>query len=114
MPIINPHEYYVYIVTNTTRKVLYTGVTNNLCQRLTEHYLNRGTNHSFAGKYFSYWLVYFEDFQYINDAIAREKEIKNMLRRKKEDLINEFNPKWEFLNKSVCDEWPPPEDAHSR
>jgi putative endonuclease len=53
---------------------------------------------SFAGKYNSFYLVYFERFQYIQHAIEREKEIKGWVRRKKEALINEFNPGWRFLN----------------
>src|SRR5258705_5585317 len=76
MYIYRQHEYYVYIVTNPERTVLYTGVTNNLPQRLIEHYTNRGQPKTFAGKYYCYNLIYFECFQYINDAIAKEKVIK--------------------------------------
>jgi putative endonuclease len=68
--------YSVYITTNAERTVLYTGVTNDLATRLVEHYLNKGTSKSFAGKYFCYHLIYFERYENINDAIAREKEIK--------------------------------------
>ena len=70
------YQYYIYIVTNPERTVLYTGVTNNLSQRLIEHWVNKGNSKTFAGKYYCYNLIYYEDFQYINNAIAREKEIK--------------------------------------
>jgi len=101
------HIYYIYIVTNPERTVLYTGVTNDLHSRLSEHYFNRGVRKTFAGKYYCYNLVYFEEFSYINNAIAREKEIKGWSREKKLELIKTKNPDWAFLNKSVCLFWPP-------
>jgi putative endonuclease len=100
-------SYYVYIVTNPEREVLYTGITNNLRVRIIEHYQNRGQSHSFAGKYYCYNLIYYEGFNYINDAIAREKEIKGWRREKKLALIKQFNPCWTFLNGNVCERWPP-------
>jgi putative endonuclease len=54
-------------------------------------------------------ILFFEEFQYVNDAIAREKEIKGWSRAKKEALIKTKNPDWIFLNKSACDHWPPKE-----
>ena len=107
MYIYNRHLYYVYIITNTQRTVLYTGVTNNLSQRLTEHWMNRGDFKTFAGRYYCYNLVYFEEFQYIYNAIAREKEIKGWRREKKLQLIETRNPDWGFLNAQVCGDWPP-------
>ena len=101
------HEYYVYIITNPNRKVLYVGVTNNVARRLVEHYANRGREKTFAGRYYCYCLVYVEQFKYINDAIAREKELKDWRRERKEELIKEFNPEWRFLNEEWCGEWPP-------
>lgn len=74
---------YVYITTNPQKKVLYTGVTNNLSQRLIEHYMDRGTKNSFAGKYYCYLLLHFEEFNNPAEAIAREKEIKDWRRSKK-------------------------------
>jgi putative endonuclease len=112
--LISPHHYYVYLLTNTTKKVLYTGVTNDLRTRIIEHYLKRGDTTSFASKYFCYWLVFYEEFKYINNAIAREKEIKGWTRLKKEQLITSFNPTWMFLNKEVCGEWPPSKDVVPR
>lgn len=101
------HSYYVYIVTNINKTVLYTGVTNNLEQRLTEHFLSNSTKKTFASKYNCYYLVYYEHFQYILNAIAREKEIKGWTRDKKNHLIEMMNPAWNFLNKEFCKEWPP-------
>jgi len=109
MIVNSKHHYYIYIVTNPERSVLYVGVTNDLAQRLIEHYVNRGNTKTFAGKYYCYNLVYQEEFKYINDAIAREKEIKGWRREKKLVLINTMNPTWAFLNKEVCDGWPPKE-----
>ena len=99
--------YYIYIVTNPQRTVLYTGVTNDLVQRLTEHYLNRGKSKTFAGKYYCYNLIYYEEFTNILDAIDREKEIKGWRREKKVRLINNKNPNWDFMNNTVCRIWPP-------
>ena len=107
MYIYKIHLYFIYIVTNPERTVLYIGVTNNLDLRLAEHYFNRGSSESFAGKFYCYNLIYFEEFQYINDAIAREKELKAWRRSKKEALIKKKNPDWTFLNKIVCRCWPP-------
>jgi len=73
MYIYKIHLYFIYIVTNPERTVLYIGVTNNLDSRLTEHFFNKGKPKTFAGKFYCHNLVYFEEFQYINDAIAREK-----------------------------------------
>jgi len=107
MPKINPHQYSIYIVTNPQKNVLYTGVTNNLVRRIFEHWTNRGKDDTFAGKYYCYNLIYFENFQYIDRAIAREKEIKGWRRQKKLDLINTTNPSWIFLNASIFGGWPP-------
>jgi len=103
---VSSREYYVYITTNPSRTVLYTGRTNNLPQRITEHWLKRVTKDTFTGKYNCYNLLYFEHTKYVLNAIAREKEIKGWLRIKKEALIKEFNPKMEFLNNEIMD-WPP-------
>jgi putative endonuclease len=109
MYIYNRPLYYVYIVTNPERTVLYTGVTNNLPQRLIEHWMNRGNSKTFAGKYYCYNLIYFEEFKYIYNAIAREKEIKGWRRDKKLQLIDTKNPDWFFLNAQTCEHWPPKE-----
>ena len=108
------HQYFVYITTSSRKTVLYTGVTNDLEQRLTEHYLNRGKSDNFAVKYYCYHLVYYEKFKWINDAIAREKEIKGWIRDKKIALIKTENPTLRFLNHEVCREWPPGPGASIR
>jgi putative endonuclease len=90
-------NYYVYITTNPSKAVLYTGVTNDLERRILQHYENKGDKKTFAGRYFCYKLIYFEYFTSIKEAIEREKEIKNMSRQKKEELINEKNPGWSTI-----------------
>jgi putative endonuclease len=99
--------YYIYIVTNPERKVLYTGITNNLIRRLIEHYWQKGKQETFAGKYHCYNLIYYEIFLNPTDAINREKEIKGWRREKKLALIKTINPNWSFLNGTVCEGWPP-------
>src|SRR4030095_1622929 len=101
------HEYYVYILTNPGRTVLYTGVTNNMRKRIMENYLDRGKDKPFAAKYSCYFLLYYELFDYINNAIKREKEIKKWSREKKEDLIRSKNPEMKFLNDELFGKWPP-------
>ena len=92
------HTYYVYILANPNRSTIYIGMTNNLSRRLQEHKSNRGTKISFAGRYYCYELVYYEVHQYVNNAIAREKELKKWSRVKKNALIESFNPSWYSLN----------------
>ncbi|GHV02419.1 endonuclease [Bacteroidia bacterium] len=88
-------EYFVYILTNASRTVLYIGVTNNLQTRLACHG-NGGS--SFTARYAVYYLIYAERFTDITEAIAREKQLKGWTRRKKEELIATLNPDWQFLN----------------
>ena len=108
--------YSVYILTNFTKTVLYIGVTNNLPQRLIEHYLEKDNplSTAFTAAYKVIYLVYYEDFDYVNDAIAREKEIKKWRREKKDLLIDKMNPKREFLNKELLGEWPPSNAMHRK
>jgi putative endonuclease len=73
---VNKKLYYVYILTNKIKTVLYTGVTNNLEQRLIEHYIDRIKKKIFTGKYNCHFLLLYETYQYVNDAIAGEWEIK--------------------------------------
>ncbi len=75
--------YYVYILTNKIKSVLYIGMTNNLEQRINEHYIDRIDKKHFTGKYNYHFLIFYESYKYVNDAIAREKEIKGWLRIKK-------------------------------
>ena len=101
------HEYYVYIVTNSGKTVFYTGVTNNLSRRLIEHWENRGGKSTFAGRYYCYYLIFYEKYKYISNAISREKEIKGWRREKKLTLVKNMNPDLSFLNAAVCGGWPP-------
>ncbi|MCX7549350.1 GIY-YIG nuclease family protein [Xanthomarina sp. F2636L] len=98
MKTIGTHNYYVYIVTNKTKTVLYTGVTNNLKERLYYHNNPLPFSKAFTTKYNCFYLIYYEHFLEVNDAIKREKQIKGYSRAKKETLINAFNPTRKFLN----------------
>ncbi|TCJ13946.1 GIY-YIG nuclease family protein [Flaviaesturariibacter flavus] len=92
------HRYFVYILTNAGRTVLYTGVTNDLARRLQEH--AGGTHDGFTKKYRVRHLLYYEEFGWIQEAIAREKQIKSWPRRRKEALVGSVNPGWVFLEGS--------------
>lgn len=93
------HTYYIYIITNKAKTVLYTGVTNHLKIRLLQHSENINSgNKTFASNYNVHFLLYFEKFSWIQQAIAREKEIKGWRKEKKLDLIKTINPDLEFLN----------------
>jgi putative endonuclease len=83
------------MMTNRTRVVLYTGVTNSLEGRLWHHGNSR--RGSFTKRYKVNRIVYFECYNDIRDAISREKEIKAWRREKKNDLVRTLNPKWEDL-----------------
>ena len=90
--------YYVYIVTNNSG-TLYTGMTNDLKRRMYEH-----KNHlipGFTRKYKITKLVYYDETDDVNEAIAREKQIKGWLRKKKISLIESVNPDWNDLS----EEW---------
>lgn len=96
------HHYFVYITTNDNKTVLYTGVTNDLPFRLQHHHQDAlQKRQHFSGKYSCYHLVYYEYFENIEKAIAREKQLKGWRRYKKEALIEAFNPQWRFLNEEV-------------
>lgn len=84
------------MITNSRNTVLYTGVTNNLERRMYEHKnkLIRG----FSERYKLHKLVYCEETNDINAAIAREKQIKGWLRSRKNALVNENNPAWDDLS----------------
>ena len=89
----------VYILTNATRTVLYTGVTSNLRNRMAQHASGNGS--IFTRKYRVHTLVYAEFFPRMNDAIAMEKRIKSWPRKKKIELIEEQNPEWHDLFKGM-------------
>ena len=85
--------YCTYIMASRSR-VLYTGVTNDLARRVSEH--KRGLS-GFTGKYRVTRLVYFKEFADIREAIAREKAIKGWKRSRKIELFENRNPTWEDL-----------------
>ena len=96
------HNYYLYITTNPKKTVLYIGVTNDLDRRVEEHQEDCfGARKTFAGKYFCYNLIYYEYYPNIEEAIGREKYLKGLIRKKKEALINFFNPEWRFLSSAA-------------
>jgi len=82
-------------MTNKLNTVLYTGVTSNLKRRVYEHKSKQ--IEGFTKKYNVNKLIYYEDFDEINDAIEREKQIKGGTRQKKIDLIASMNPAWKDL-----------------
>lgn len=90
---------YIYIMTNPSNKVLYVGVTNSLKRRIAEHADGRGS--AFTSKYDCHKLVYYEVFPDIEQAIAREKQLKHFKRAWKEDLISGLNPGWVDLGVSI-------------
>ncbi|PHR73686.1 MAG: endonuclease [Lutibacter sp.] len=102
MKTLGTHNYYIYILTNKGRSVLYIGVTNDLNHRIRFHKENANLNKkAFTSKYKCFNLIYYEHFNDINIAIAREKQIKGWTRVKKETLIEGFNSKWKFLNNEI-------------
>lgn len=88
------HNYWVYIVTNKPNGTLF-GVTGGIDDRMERH--SNGNGSVFTSKYKLFKLVYFEEFQYIDDAISREKQLKNWHRQWKINLIEESNPNWDDL-----------------
>ena len=93
-------RYYVYILTNKNKNVLYTGVTNDLMRRVYEH-KNHFDKNSFTAKYNVTSLVYFEETSDVKAAIEREKQIKGWNRMKKFFLVREKNPTMEDLYPSL-------------
>lgn len=87
--------YFIYILSNSSHTVLYTGVTNDLVRRTFEH--KKKITGGFTSKYNVDKLVYFEKFDFIDLAINREKQIKGYSRAKKVALINSVNPLWKDL-----------------
>ena len=88
-------QFFVYIMTNKSNRVLYTGVTSNLIRRVSEH--KEGLKGGFTARYFVHKLVYFETYSEAMTAIEREKQIKAGPRRRKIALIEGMNPLWTDL-----------------
>jgi len=90
------NQYFVYILTNKSNKVLYIGVTNSLERRMYEH-KNKMID-GFTKRYNLTKLVYFEETSDVRSAIEKEKKLKNWHRNWKIKLINDFNPEWKDLS----------------
>ena len=88
-------EYFVYILTNRSG-TLYTGMRNDLHARVYEH--KHKLTKGFTSRYNIDRLVYFEAYTDVREAIAREKQIKGWLRKKKIDVIESENPEWRDLS----------------
>ena len=88
--------FYLYMMTNRSRVVLYTGITNSLVRRVWEH--QNGDIEGFTKKYKVNRLVYYENFDDPRHAISREKEIKGWRRDRKNALVETLNPKWTDLS----------------
>lgn len=90
---------YVYIMTNRSRSSVYIGVTSDLERRVWEH---KSMNvPGFTAKYRCVYLVLIEEFSSMDDAIAREKQLKNWSRGKKDALIVASNPRWQDLSAAL-------------
>ena len=87
---------YTYIITNHARTVFYTGVTGNLAARILQHKNNEGCE--FSKKYRCKYLVYYEEFEYVLEAILREKQLKKWHREWKVNLVKSFNPELKDLS----------------
>jgi len=95
------HKYYVYILTSQRNGTLYIGMTNDLQRRVYEH--KSGTIKGFTQKYGVSLLIYFEEFQHVQQAIERENNLKKWKRAWKLKLIEEENPNWDDLAKDWYD-----------
>ena len=85
-------KFHIYIVASKSRRI-YVGMTNDLFDRVMQH--KKGEIEGFTKKYKINRLVYFEKFRYVNNCIAREKQLKGFSRTKKVALIEAMNPTWE-------------------
>ena len=89
-------QFYIYILTNRYRRVLYIGITNDLSRRLAEH--KQGLVKGFTAQYNLRYLLYYEIWDTVEQAIAREKQLKNWHREWKFNLIKESNPNLKDLS----------------
>ena len=87
--------YYIYIMTNKNNNVMYIGVTNDLERRIREH--RSGLCDGFTKKYCINKLIYTEEYSDVNEAIAREKQLKGWSREKKNQLVRKTNPTFKEL-----------------
>ena len=99
MASLKKHEYCTYILTYRANTVFYIGVTSDLTGRIWQH--KNKTFDGFTSRYNLNKLVHYEEYQWIHDAIVREKQLKGGSRQKKIDLIVSTNPGWLDLS----DDW---------
>jgi len=92
---LREYRFYVYILQSCSRRALYIGMTNNLHRRVFEHKTRR--HEGFTDRYNTVRLVYWERYEDVYKAIAREKQVKRWRREKKMWLIQRFNPGWKDL-----------------
>ena len=90
--------FYVYIMASESG-TLYTGFSNYLYERVHQH--KNDLIDGFTSKYKCHKLVYYEEYEYVMDALEREKQIKRWNRKKKENLIKMLNPQW----KDLAEDW---------
>jgi len=90
------YRFFVYMLNSSSRRALYTGMTNAVIKRVNEH-RSQTDKRSFTAQYRAYRLVYYEEFADIDRCIRREKEIKGWTRAKKDALVESMNPKWRDL-----------------
>ncbi|MBR5271901.1 MAG: GIY-YIG nuclease family protein [Clostridia bacterium] len=91
--------YFVYILTNKTNSVMYIGVTNDLGRRIYEH--KNKIVEGFTKRYNVDKLVYIEEYSDVNDALAREKQLKRWVRSKKNALVETLNPDWDDWGENI-------------
>ena len=95
-----PREPWVYILANRRRGTLYTGVTSNLAERVFRH--RQGLTPGFTSRYGCNRLVFFEKYERMDEAIAREKQIKGGSRGRKISLVEAINPEWKDLYETLA------------
>ena len=96
------YNFWVYIVTNLHESVFYVGMTNDLARRVNEH--RSGEGPGFTSAYRCRKLIYYEHCTHVQDAMAREKQLKKWSRQKKLALIATLNPRWRDLAPEVLGE----------
>jgi putative endonuclease len=93
------YDFWVYIMTNKLGSVLYIGMTNDLTRRVSEHQANETPG--FTAAYRCRKLLFWEHYSQVEDAIAREKQLKRWSRKKKVALIESMNPRWVDLSEEM-------------
>ena len=102
MLVARDYSFWVYIVGSVHDRVLYIGVTKSLSRRISEH--RNARLEGFTSKYRCRKLLYYEQYDYVDDALARETQIKKWSRSKKNALIWRTNPAWSDLAPSILGE----------